>query len=125
MESTSVRLSRGRAGVFHIHEREAMSKDPRVATTYLQIEPHPIYRGEAKVVRATQNKPDQPLGGCVVVKLKIRMPGESWDAFEPEAIIDIPASLVHQPVQVMVGEVEPDPEPEPDYVVDNEPDPAH
>lgn len=76
---------------------------PAEAVAYLQIELRrrlTYTASEARVVRVTQNKPDQAAPGCIVVKVKLRIPVEGWDAFEPEAVIDVPADLVQHPIEV-------------------------
>lgn len=77
--------------------------NPAEAVAYLQVQ---LTRrltfgaSEAKVVRTTQGKPEQAAPGCVVVKVKLRLPVEAWDPFEPEAVIDVPADLVQHPIAV-------------------------
>lgn len=87
-----------------------MSKpNPAEATAYLQVELRrrlTYTASEARVIRATQKKPDQAAPGCIVVKVKLRIPVEGWDAFEPEAVIDVPADLVQHPIRVDVEEPE-------------------
>lgn len=76
---------------------------PAEATAYLQVRLGrrlSYSASEAKVVKVTQQKPDQPAPGCIVVKIKLRIPVEGWDAFEPEAVIDVPADLVQHPIAV-------------------------
>ena len=73
---------------------------PAEATAYLQVrldKRRTMSASEAKVVKITQAKPDQAAPGCIVVKVKLRIPAEGWDAFEPSAVIDVPADLVGQP----------------------------
>lgn len=74
---------------------------PAEATAYLQIELRrrlSYTASEARVVRATQKKPEQAAPGCIVVKVKLRIPVEGWD--EPEAVIDVPADLIQHPIEV-------------------------
>lgn len=76
---------------------------PAEATAYLQIELRrrlSYTASEARVVRATQKKPEQAAPGCIVVKVKLRIPVEGWNAFEPEAVIDVPADLIQHPIEV-------------------------
>ena len=76
---------------------------PAEATAYLQLELRrrsTFSASEARVVRATQKKPEQAAPGCIVVKVKLRIPVEGWDAFEPEAVIDVPADLIQHPIEV-------------------------
>ena len=76
---------------------------PAEATAYLQLELRArssLRASEARVVRVTQKKPEQAAPGCIVVKVKLRIPVEGWDAFEPEAVIDVPTDLVQHPIEV-------------------------
>lgn len=82
---------------------------PAEATAYLQVrlDRRSTYRAsEAKAVRLTQTKPEQAALGCIVVKVKLRIPVEGWDAFESEAVIDVPADLVQHPIHVEAEDVE-------------------
>lgn len=79
----------------------------REATAYLQLAPRaPRAYGswynssEASVVRCTNSKPEEPISGCIVVKVRIRVPIEAWGPISPEAIIDVPLDLVQRPVEV-------------------------
>lgn len=79
----------------------------REATAYLQIAPHApraygtyYSYGEASVMRCTNKRPAEPLPGCIVVKVKIRVPAAAWGPIAPEVVVDIPASLVQHPVEV-------------------------
>jgi hypothetical protein len=79
--------------------------DVRVATAFLQIEgknPGPGYDyGNKAIVRSVHNqKPHGTKPRCIVVKVQLRIPKEAWEAFTPEAIIDVPADLVQRPIQV-------------------------
>ena len=79
--------------------------DVRVATAYLQIEgknPGPGYDyGTQAIVRGVHNKaPHSVKPGCIVVKVKLRIPKEAWEPFAPEAVIDVPAELIQRPIQV-------------------------
>lgn len=79
------------------------SYHPAEAVAYLQLElrrKSTYTASEARVLRATQKKPDQAMPGCIVVKVKLRVPVEGWDPFEPEAVIDVPADLVQHPIAV-------------------------
>ena len=74
------------------------------ATAYLQVElrRRSNYNpSEARVVKVTQKKPEQAAPGCIVVKIKLRIPVEGWDAFEPEAVVEIPADLVQHPIEIV------------------------
>lgn len=77
--------------------------EPLTATAYLQVwkrQPWGPYTAEARVVKTTQKKPDVVEPGCIVVKVRIRIPREAWEAFEPEAVIDVPAELIQHPIEV-------------------------
>ena len=79
---------------------------PAEATAYLQVELRRKYRAagipsDAAVIRVTQKKPDQAAPGCIVVKVKLRIPVEGWDAFEPEAVIDVPADLLQHQIEAV------------------------
>lgn len=71
----------------------------REATTYLQVRAG-RYHSQATVVNATTKKPSVVQPGCIVVKVKLRLPREAWDPFEPEAVIDVPADLIQYPIDV-------------------------
>jgi hypothetical protein len=82
---------------------------PAEATAYLQVRlvrPSTYSPSEARVMAATQRKPDSPQPGCIVVKVKLRIPVEGWDPFEPEAVIDVPADLVQHPILVEAEDAE-------------------
>lgn len=77
------------------------------ATMYAQIEPVWNYWNDqtkppvgAKVRRLTQKKPDEPLGGCITVKLNIELPAQAFMPLEPEATIVVPAEFITQPITV-------------------------
>lgn len=72
------------------------------AETYLQVKKGSFgtWGTEARVIKATQKKPDAVEPGCIVVKIKLRIPSEAWEPFEPEAVIDVPAELVQHPIVV-------------------------
>ncbi|WP_134740012.1 hypothetical protein [Nocardioides sp. 503] len=77
--------------------------NPAEATAYLQVRlarTSTYSASEAKVVAVTQRKPEDPQPGCIVVKVKLRIPVEGWDPFEPEAVIDVPADLVQHLIAV-------------------------
>lgn len=73
------------------------------ATTYLQVRLGRVLTygpSEAKVVKATQRRPEFVEPGCIVVKVKLRVPVDGWKPFEPAAVIDVPADLVQHPIAV-------------------------
>lgn len=77
--------------------------EPLIADAYLQVRKAVFYgswRAEARVMRCTQNKPEVVEPGCVVVKVRLRIPTEAWGPFEPEAVIDVPADLIQHPIAV-------------------------
>ena len=77
--------------------------EPLIADAYLQVKKSRFYGSwhtEARVMRCTQNKPDIVEPGCIVVKVRLRLPAEAWGPFEPEAVIDVPADLIQHPIQV-------------------------
>lgn len=71
------------------------------APVYLQIEPEfggrygddeaPVRR--AKVVGATQKRPDRPRPGVVLLKLTVSVPAAAFYPLRPEATVVIPESL--------------------------------
>jgi hypothetical protein len=76
----------------------------REAVAYLQVEGrapgHTNYRHRAAVRAVTNSPPEIVKPGCIVIKLRIRIPAEAWEPFAPEAVIDVPADLVQRPIQV-------------------------
>jgi len=78
----------------------------RTATCYLQVEGKPPGHSswdngtEARVRRMTQDSPDTVLPGCIVVKIRVRIPAKAWEPFSPSAVIDVPEELVQHIVQV-------------------------
>lgn len=77
----------------------------REATAYLQIENVPAGNtydsGTKAAVRGVTNKkPDVIRPGCIVVKVRLRIPSAAWEPFQPEDVIDVPADLVQRPIDV-------------------------
>lgn len=76
------------------------------ATFYVQLEPDFFaYPSEhvrsIKAVRMTQQRPESPKPGTVVVKLTTRVPDAAFRPLQPEAVIEIPTDLTDaHPVQV-------------------------
>lgn len=75
------------------------------ATTWLQIEPiianysENLVRG-AKVKRATQTRPEEPLVGTILVKLNVKLPVSAFDPLA-EATVIVPEGLVSAtPIEV-------------------------
>lgn len=86
-----------------------MPEKTREATAYLQIAGRPPGNAwdagnRAAVVGVTNTKPDVVRAGCIVVKVKLRIPVEAWEPFAPEAVIDVPADLVQRPIAVTAVE---------------------
>lgn len=70
---------------------------PAEATVYLQVRLNQrnLYRAsDAQVVKLTQKRPARLEQGCIVVKVKLRIPVEGWAPFEPSTVIDVPADLI-------------------------------
>ena len=79
------------------------------AEFYVQIQrkPHTQYRNgksvTASAVKLTQDKPTTTPKDTVVVKLKVELPNEAFEPFEPSAVITVPAGLVaQQPTTIIV-----------------------
>lgn len=78
-----------------------MNRPPLEATAYLQVwRWSNDWRTEARVVKSTQRPPEVVEPGCIVVKVKLRIPFEAWDPIAPEAVIDVPAELIQHPIEV-------------------------
>lgn len=87
-----------------------MSRDTVRATTHLQVAPeiahwlsedHPSYIQGAKVVAATQNRPQKPKPGTVEVKITIEIPRSAFLPLRPEAVVVVPESMtIPHPIQV-------------------------
>jgi hypothetical protein len=52
------------------------------------------------LLRATQKRPEIAAPGAVVVRILVRIPDEAFEPLRPEAVIDVPLSLVQRPVLV-------------------------
>ena len=81
--------------------------DTREATVYLQLQPGPPGPGrqydvgnKARVAQASSRPPMKPQPGCIVIKLRIRVPAAAWHPITPEAVIDVPAELIQHPISV-------------------------
>ena len=72
---------------------------------YLQIEP--VMRGKAvaaaRMLRATNRPPGYPLGGVVLIALRLRIPSEAFLPLQADPI-DVPLSLV-EPIEVEPEEI--------------------
>lgn len=76
---------------------------PLEADAYLQVEAgffHGGYGMQARVQKVTQKVPGVVLPGCIVVKVRIRVPREAWQPIKPEAVIDVPMALIQRPIEV-------------------------
>lgn len=65
-------------------------------TVYAQIEPEWATTGSlwgAKVVRMSQKRPTAPIGGTVLVKLKLRMSASAFQPLQP-AVIEVPTGAI-------------------------------
>ena len=79
-------------------------------TCYLQVVPtFSAYRKDANgerevesisVKSVTQKRPNKPLRGCVITKVKFRFPRSAFKPLSPSIVVDIPMDLLAQ------GEVE-------------------
>ena len=88
-----------------------MPAQPAEAVGFLQIrlDRRSNYgASQASIVGVTQRRPEQPRRGCIVVKIKLRIPVEGWDPFQPEAVIDVPADLIQHPIEVGAEDSEAD-----------------
>ena len=71
-------------------------------TAYVQVarDERRSWRDEGVVRNVTNRRPATVLPGCIVVKVRIRIPAAAWEPLQPEAVIDVPADLVQHPVEV-------------------------
>lgn len=84
----------------------------REATCYLQIEargsgPYGSYyprSSEATAVRMTSKKPDKPIPGAVVVKVRIQIPRAAFEPLQPEAVVRVPAEFAQHVVEVIADD---------------------
>lgn len=77
----------------------------RECTTYLHIRPDRRSWGNRPIVVKHSNvAPDEPEPGCIVVKVRLRIPSEAWEPLKPEAVIDVPLDLIQRPVEVVAEE---------------------
>ncbi len=67
---------------------------------YLQVRQDDRYPYKLKVVKSTQRQPEVVEAGCVVVKIKLRVPRAAFSPLQPEAVVTVPESLVQHPVDV-------------------------
>jgi hypothetical protein len=75
-------------------------------TTYLHIGKDRRTWSLRGIVRKHSNsRPDEPAAGCVVVKLRLRIPAEAFEPLAPEAVIDVPADLIQRPIEVEAGDL--------------------
>lgn len=67
---------------------------------YLQIRRHQHWsQSELRIMRATQRRPEVIEPGCVVVKIRLRMPLAAFLPLQPEAVVTVPEDLVQHPVE--------------------------
>ena len=72
----------------------------REGDLYLQVRPDPRYVAELRAIKCTQREPDVVEPGCVVVKIRVRIPDAAFRPLQPEAVVTIPEELVQQPIAV-------------------------
>lgn len=72
----------------------------REGDVFLQVRPDPRYSNELRAVKSTQREPDVVEPGCVVVKIRLRLPAAAFLPLQPEAVVTVPEELVHHPVEV-------------------------
>lgn len=74
------------------------------ATCYVQIKAkrysYSQRIGEIVPVRVTKRKPGAVAEGCIVVKVRVRIPDAAFEPLQPEAVIDVPLDLVQRPIEV-------------------------
>ena len=80
-------------------------------TFYVQIEPEwsaytdkngDLVLRTIKAKRMTQQRPNEPLGGSVMVKLTVEVPDSAFMPLRPEAVIVVPESFVKEnPIEVV------------------------
>ncbi|WP_031467797.1 hypothetical protein [Sciscionella sediminilitoris] len=68
-----------------------MKPSDATGTTYLQVRQHPHFRHELRVIKCTQKYPKQLEPECVVVKVRLRVPGDAFQPLEaPEIVVPEP-----------------------------------
>lgn len=67
---------------------------------YLQIRGADTWRREPRVMKSTQKRPEIVEPGCVVVKVRVRIPASAFEPLQPEAVVTVPEDLVQRPVEV-------------------------
>ncbi|GIH07472.1 hypothetical protein Rhe02_55390 [Rhizocola hellebori] len=70
----------------------------REGVAYLQVRPHSFH--QLRVVKATQRPPEIVESGCVVVKVRLRIPDRAFAPLQPEATVTVPEELVQHPIVV-------------------------
>jgi hypothetical protein len=76
----------------------------REGDTYLQVRPDPSYSYKLRVIKSTQRCPDVLEPGCVLVKIKLRVPHAAFLPLTPEAVVTVPDSFVQQRIDVEATE---------------------
>lgn len=69
----------------------------RDGVAYLQIRQHGGW--ELRPVKVTQRRPEVIEPGCIVVKIRFRVPDRVFEPFEPEAVIVVPEELAQRPIE--------------------------
>jgi hypothetical protein len=69
----------------------------REGHTYLQVRLTP--GAQLRVVKATQRNPQVVDHGCVVVKIRLRIPQRAFAPLEPEAVVTVPDHFVQHAVE--------------------------
>jgi hypothetical protein len=77
-----------------------MSNQYAEGDAYLQIRRDNAYGRKCRVMKSTQRQPEIVEPGCVVVKVRIRIPIQAFAPLQPEAVVTIPDSLVQHAVDV-------------------------
>lgn len=75
----------------------------REGSAYLQIRRHSGW--DLRPVKVTLRRPEVVEPGCIVVKIRFRVPDRAFEPFEPEAVIVVPEELVQRPINAEAVEV--------------------
>ncbi|MCZ9884113.1 hypothetical protein [Arthrobacter sp. B2a2-09] len=76
------------------------------ADTYLQLRrTEGVWNRPLRVIKSTQRKPAVLEPGCVVVKVRIRVPAAAFEPLTPEAVVTVPESLIQHTVQATAEEM--------------------
>lgn len=76
----------------------SISKTHVAATYWLQVEPrwgggNPRVLVGAKATRLSQNRPDRPGSGTVLVKMTVMVPRSAFQPLRPEAVVVVPDGM--------------------------------